>query len=59
MQEETKPTLHPLWRKVIALDKTTLYCNPFTGRVSLEGFLPPAPVQGGILSDEVSPHIIM
>lgn len=46
--------LHPLWRKITALDSSVFYYNPFTGRVSKEGFPPPAPVHGGILSDEVS-----
>lgn len=46
--------LHPLWRKITAFDSSVFYYNPFIGRVSQEGFPPPAPVHGGILSDEVS-----
>ena len=54
MQVNTQPSLHPLWRKITALDSTVFYYNPFTGRISKEGFAPLPQVQGGILSDEVS-----
>ena len=52
MQGEATSELHPLWRKVTALDGRTFYYNPFTGRVSRRRFEAPPPVQGGILSDE-------
>ena len=54
VQGKATLTLHPLWRKIAALDSSIFYYNPFTGRVSKEGFPPPPPVLGGILSDEVS-----
>ena len=54
VQGKASSTLHPLWRKIVALDSSVFYYNPYTGRVSKEGFPPPPPVLGGILSDEVS-----
>lgn len=54
VQGKATSMLHPLWRKIKALDSSIFYYNPFTGRVSKEAFPPPAPVLGGILADEVS-----
>lgn len=54
MQEQASSRLHPLWHEVTALNGRTFCFNPFTGRVSQGRFEAPAPVQGGILSDEAS-----
>ena len=57
MQAQSSSALHPLWRKVVALDGRVFFFNPFTGRISKDAFPAPPPVLGGILSDEV-PHIL-
>lgn len=59
MQGEATSELHPLWRKVTALDGRTFYYNPFTGRVSRRRFEAPPPVQGGILSDEACSRSVL
>lgn len=57
LQEQSSSELHPLWRKVTALNGQVFYFNPFTGRISQNAFPAPPSVPGGILSDEVAPAI--